>query len=43
MTPWEKMLIGVGATYGVFKALSFRRLPPARALAYVWVRATVER
>ena len=34
MTPWEKMLIAVGATYAGFKALTFRRLTPARAVAY---------
>lgn len=34
MTPWEKMLIGVAVTYGAFKALSFRRLAPARSIAY---------
>lgn len=34
MTPWEKMLIGVGATYAAFKALTFRRLAPARAIAF---------
>lgn len=34
MTPWEKMLIGVGVTYAAFKVLTFRRLAPARAIAY---------
>lgn len=34
MTPWEKMLLGVGATYATFKVLTFRRLTPARAVAY---------
>jgi membrane bound O-acyltransferase family protein len=34
MTPWEKMTIGVAATFAAFKVVSFRRLPFARAVAY---------
>ncbi len=34
MTPWEKMLLLVGAVYAAFKALTIRGLPVPRAAAY---------
>lgn len=34
MTPWGKMMVAVGATYGLFKAITFRPMTPGRALAY---------
>jgi hypothetical protein len=34
VTPWEKMLVAVGATYGAFKLLTVRRLALGRAIAY---------
>lgn len=34
MTPWEKMTLAVAGTYIVFKALTFRRLRPGRAVGY---------
>jgi alginate O-acetyltransferase complex protein AlgI len=37
MTPWEKMLLATGATYGVFKALTYRPLPAGRAVAYLFL------
>lgn len=36
MNPWERMVLGVGLVYLAFKAATFRRLSPARALGY-WV------
>jgi hypothetical protein len=35
MTAFERMLLGVGLVYLVFKALTFRRLAPARAIGYL--------
>lgn len=37
MTAWTGMMVAVGATYGVFKALTFRALPAGRALAYAFL------
>lgn len=34
MTPWERMVLGVGLIYVAFKALTVRRLSFARALGY---------
>lgn len=34
MTALDRMILGVGGVYLVFKALTFRRLAPARALGY---------
>lgn len=35
MTPVDRMLLGVGLVYVVFKALTFRRLSPGRAFGYL--------
>jgi alginate O-acetyltransferase complex protein AlgI len=35
MTAWERMLLAVALSYVVFKALTMRRMPPARALGYL--------
>ncbi len=35
MTAFDRMVLGVGLVYLVFKALTFRRLAPARALGYL--------
>jgi alginate O-acetyltransferase complex protein AlgI len=35
MTPFDRMVLGVGVVFLVFKALTFRRLAPARALGYL--------
>jgi alginate O-acetyltransferase complex protein AlgI len=35
MTPWERMILAVGAVYVVFKAATWVRLAPARAAGYL--------